>query len=115
MGSYYANAVIWAAQNGIVNGTTETTFAPDSNITREQVAAILYRYAIYKGMDAVDLSENLNFADSDDVSEYAISALNWATGCGLVTGYEDNTLRPLTNTTRAEAATLLQRFIETDK
>lgn len=115
MGSYYANAVIWAAQNGIVNGTTETTFAPDSNITREQVAAILYRYAIYKGMDAVDLSENLNFADSDDVSEYAISALNWATGCGLVTGYEDNTLRPLANTTRAEAATLLQRFIETDK
>lgn len=115
MGSWYANAVTWTQQNGIVNGTTETTFEPNSNITREQIAAILYRYAIYKGMDAVNLSENLGFADADDISSYAISAMNWAVGTGLIKGYENNTVRPLNNATRAEAATLLQRFLEADK
>ena len=112
MGSWYASAVIWAQQNCIVNGVTETEFAPNDNITREQIAAILYRYAIYKGMDAVNLSENLGFADADEISEYAISAMNWAVGSGLIKGYEDNTVRPLNNATRAEAAAILERFIK---
>ena len=105
---------IWAQQNGIVNGISDSEFAPDDNITREQIAAILYRYAIYKGMEAVSLSENLTFEDAHEISEYAVSALNWAVGTGLIKGYEDNTLRPLHNATRAEAAALLQRFIETN-
>ena len=112
MGDYYANAVIWAKQNDIVNGVSETEFAPNDNITREQIAAILYRYAIYKGMDAVNLSENLGFEDADEISEYAISALNWAVGAGLIKGYEDNTVRPLNNATRAETAAILHRFFE---
>ena len=115
MGSWYASAVIWAQQNGIVNGVTETEFAPNYNITREQIAAILYRYAIYKGMNAVNLSENLGFADADEISEYAISAMNWAVGSGLIKGYEDNTVRPLNNATRAEVAAILHRFLEANK
>lgn len=115
MGSYYANAVIWGQQNGIINGYTETEFAPNDNITREQIAAILYRYAIYKSMDAVNLAENLGFADADSISEYAISALNWAVGAGLIKGYENNTVRPQNFATRAEAAAILQRFIEANK
>ena len=115
MGADYANAVIWAQQNGIVNGVSETEFNPDGNITREQVATILYRYAIHKGMDAVTLSEKLGFEDAQEISEYAIASLNWAVGCGLINGYEDNTLRPQNNTTRAEAATIIQRVVEANK
>ncbi len=111
LGAYYANAVIWAKQNGIVMGIDENNFAPDRIITREQVAAILYRYSIYKGMDAVDLSENLGFVDADEISEYAISAMNWAVGQNLIKGYEDNTVRPANNITRAEMATVLQRYL----
>ena len=111
LSAYYGNAVIWAKQNGIVKGIDENNFAPDVNITREQVAAILYRHAIYKGMDAVNLSENLGFVDADEISEYAISAMNWAVGENLIKGYEDNTVRPLNNITRAEMATVLKRFL----
>jgi len=114
-GQYYLDAVCWAQINGIVNGVSETEFAPNSNITREQIAAILYRYAIYRGMDAVNLSENLTFTDADEISEYVISALNWAVGTRLINGYEDNTVRPLNNATRAEVAAILHRFIEANK
>ncbi len=110
---YYVNPVIWAKANGIVNGVTDTKFAPDDNITREQIAAIIYRYAQYKGMDAVNMAENLSsFADSDEISEYAVSALNWAVGCGLINGRTSSTLNPQDNATRAEIATILQRFLK---
>ena len=66
-------------------------------------------------MDAVNLSENLGFADADSISEYAVSALNWAVGAGLIKGYDNNTVRPQNNATRAEAAAILQRFIEANK
>ncbi len=115
MGAYYANAVIWAQQNGIVNGISETEFAPNNNITREQIATIIFRYAQYKGMDAVTLEENLHFTDSNEISEYAVSAMNWAVGTGLLKGKTDSTLNPLDNATRAEIAAILHRFIENNK
>lgn len=115
MGAYYANAVSWAKQNGIVNGITENEFAPDSNITREQIATIMYRYAQYKGMDAVSLEENLHFTDTSEISEYAVSAMNWAVGKGLMKGKSTTTINPKDIATRAEIAAILQRFIETNK
>lgn len=115
MGAYYANAVTWAKQNGIVNGVSETEFAPDDNITREQIAAIMFRYAQYKGMDAVTLEENLHFTDANEISEYAVSAMNWAVGTGLMKGKSATTINPKDNATRAEIAAILHRFIEANK
>lgn len=109
------NAVVWAKQNGIVNGVTENEFAPDENITREQIAAIMFRYAQYKGMDAVTLEKNLHFADANEISEYAVSAMNWAVGTGLMKGKSTTTINPKDNATRAEIAAILQRFIENNK
>ena len=115
MGAYYANAVSWAKQNGIVNGVTETEFAPDDNITREQIAAIMFRYAQYKGMETMTLEENLHFADTSEISEYAVSAMNWAVGTGLMKGKSSTTLNPKDNASRAEIAAILHRFIEANK
>ena len=115
MGAYYANAVSWAKQNGIVNGVTENEFAPNDNITREQIAAIMMRYAVYKGMDAITLEENLHFADADEISEYAVSSMNWAVGTGLMNGKSATTLNPKDNATRAEIAAILHRFMEANK
>ncbi|MBQ4283080.1 MAG: S-layer homology domain-containing protein [Lachnospira sp.] len=115
MGEYYASAVIWAKQNGIVNGVTETEFAPDENITREQIAAIMFRYAQYNGMDAITLEENLHFDDANEISEYAVSAMNWAVGTGLMKGKSTTTINPKDNATRAEIAAILQRYTEANK
>ena len=115
MSAWYANAVVWAKQNGIVNGVTENEFAPDNKITREQIAAIMFRYAQYKGMEAVMLEENLHFADANEISEYAVSAMNWAVGTGLINGKSATTLNPKDNASRAEIAAILQRFIEANK
>jgi len=115
MASWYANAVVWAKQNGIVNGVTENEFSPDSNITREQIAAIMFRFAQYKGMEAVTLEENLHFTDADEISEYAVSAMNWAVGTGLMKGKSATTINPKDYATRAEIATILQRFIGINK
>lgn len=115
--AYYANAVIWAQQNGIVNGVTENDFAPDSNITREQIAAIMFRYAKYKGYDvSVGESTNiLSYTDAESISEYAISAMQYAFGSGLMKGKTETTINPLDFATRAEIAAILQRFIEANK
>ena len=110
--AYYAAAVAWAEANGIVNGVSEDEFAPDAEITREQIAAIMYRYAVYKGIEKVSEQENLTFADAEDISEYAVSAMNWIVGQEIIQGYEDNTVRPQNNATRAETAAVLQRFLE---
>ena len=115
MGSWYANAVTWAQQNGIINGVSETEFSPDDNITREQIAAIMHRYAKFKGMDAVTLEENLHYADVNEISEYAVSAMNWAVGTGLMKGKSTTTINPKDNATRAEIAAILQRFMEANK
>ena len=112
-GAWYANAVAWAAANDIVNGTSATTFAPNSPITREQMATMLYRFAQYKGMDAVTLQENLTgYPDGGQVSDYAIPAMNWAIGQGLIAGMENGTLVPQGSATRAQVATILMRFCE---
>ena len=110
--SYYEDAVSWAQENGIVSGVSKDEFAPDDNITREQIATIMYRYAVYKGVESVTLEENLTFKDSVDVSEYAVSAMNWIAGQDVIKGYEDNTVKPKNNATRAEATAIVQRFIE---
>ncbi len=117
MGAYYANAVIWAKQNGIVNGVTENEFAPNDNITREQIAAIMHRYAKYKGYD-VTVGENTNilsYDDFDSISEYAIASMQYACGSGLMKGKTESTLNPKDNATRAEIAAILHRFIEANK
>ncbi len=111
MGAYYANAVSWAKQNGIVNGVTENEFAPDESITREQIAAIMMRYAVYKGMDALTLEENLHFADANEISEYAVSSMNWAVGAELINGKSEGILAPKDNATRAEVAAILHRYL----
>ena len=110
-GSYYEKAITWAAANGIVNGYSSEQFGPNDNITREQLAAIFYRYAGYKGMEAVTLAEHLTgFADSDKISTYAISAMNWAVGEGLIQG-SGNYLSPQGDATRAQVAAILHRFL----
>lgn len=111
-GQWYTDAVAWAAANGIVNGVTDTTFAPNCPITREQMAAILYRYAAWKGCDVsgqVDLS---GYTDADSVSTYAKEALAWANAEGLITGVTGTTLRPAGSAVRAQAATILMRLCE---
>ena len=111
-GTWYSDAVVWAAANGIVNGTSATTFAPDADITREQIAAILFRYAEGKGCDiSVDPNTNfLSFNDFWDASEYAKPAMMWAIERGILTG-SGLDLFPTHNATRAEAAKMLSVFI----
>ncbi len=112
-GEYYSGAIAWAKANEIINGISDTEFAPDSNITREQLAAILHRYAKFKGCD-VSVGEDTNILSYDDVfdiSEYAIPSMQWTCGAGLMKGKTESTLNPHDNTTRAEAAAILQSFI----
>ncbi len=115
MGAYYGSAVSWAKQNGIVTGISETHFAPDANITREQFAVIIFRYAMAKGLNAVTMEENLHFKDAGEISAYAVSAMNWAVGADLIKGKSASTVNPKDNATRAEAAAILHRFLESGK
>ena len=113
-GSYYEQAITWAAANGIVNGYDATTFGPDDMITREQMAAILFRYAQGKGMASVTLAQNLaGFTDAANISAYAVDAMNWAVGQGLINGMGDGTVAPQGQAIRAQAAAILHRFCET--
>ena len=117
-GAWYEKAVGWAYKNGIVNGIKngdgEYYFAPNDDVTREQAAAILYRYARYKGLD-VSAAENTDissFDDSESISEYAASASRYAVGVKLISGKTEKTLNPGDKTTRAEAAALLSRLAQ---
>ena len=109
-GQYYLDAVAWASTNDIVNGVTSTTFAPNDPITREQMAAILYRYAQYKGMDTTDRGNLGSFADGNTVSPYAVEAMAWANAEGLVNGVENNRLNPTGQAFRSQVAAILHRF-----
>ena len=111
-GQYYAEAVAWAAANSIVNGTSDTTFAPLNNITREQMAAILYRYAQYKGYDVSGSADLSAFTDAASISDYAVSALQWAVDAGLINGKGNGILDPKGSATRAEVSAILSRFCE---
>ena len=112
-GTWYTDAVAWAAENGIVNGVSDTEFAPGDAITREQLAVILYRYAAYQGYDVSQRADLSGFADADTISDYAQAALSWAHAEGLVLGFEDDSLRPQGNASRAQIAAVLMRFCET--
>ena len=112
-GMYYADAVAWAQANSIVTGITETIFAPDQAITREQMAAILYRYAQYKGYDVTASNDLSSYTDASRISAYATTAMQWANAEGLITGNTSTTINPTGNATRAEVATILMRFCET--
>ena len=109
--SWYYKAVCWAAKNGIVNGVTETTFAPNNNITREQLAAILYRYAGYKSKDTSATKTLTGYPDASSVSTYATTAMRWAITQGIISGDNAGKLNPQGTATRAEAATMFQRFL----
>ena len=113
-GAWYTDAVTWAASQGIVDGYGGGLFGPDDNITREQLASILYRYAQAKGYD-VSIGEDTNilsYSDASDVAEYAISAMQWACGSGVITGISESALAPRGEATRAQAAMMLMRFCE---
>ena len=107
-GQWYSDAVAWASMNGIVNGVTPTSFAPDSPVTREQIAALLYRYTKSVAVKENKLSA---FPDADKISGYAFDALNWAVAEGLIVG-SDGKLLPQESATRAEIATILMRLLE---
>lgn len=116
-GAYYANAVAWANANGIVSGYGSGKFGPNDKVTREQLAAILYRYAQYKKYD-VSVGEDTNILSYDDaqsISSYAIPAIQWACGAGVVTGKSGSKLDSKGNATRAEVAAMLMRFCENVK
>ncbi|MBQ7109431.1 MAG: S-layer homology domain-containing protein [Clostridia bacterium] len=112
--TYYANAIAWASENGIVNGMTEAEFSPDSPITREQMATILFRYAEKTGKDVLvaEGANTLSFTDGEDITEYAVSAIDWACAVGLMQGYPDGTFMPQNTATRAEAATVFIRGLD---
>lgn len=116
--AYYAEAIRWATSEGIAGGYGGGVFGPDDPITREQLAVMLHRYAQHEGYD-VSIGEDTNilsYADAFTVSEYAVSALQWACGAGIISGTGDgSTLTPQGEATRAQAAVILMRFCELDK
>lgn len=114
-GAYYANAVAWANANGIVSGYGSGKFGPNDKVTREQLAAILYRYAQYKKYDVSGANSLDGYTDAQSVSSYAVPALQWANAVGVVTGKSGNKLDPKGNATRAEVAAMLMRFCENVK
>ena len=106
-GQWYTKAIVWAAENGIVKGVTETTFAPNDPITREQIAVILYRYAHEENTEDGKLT---SFPDAKDISGYALEAMNWAVARGLING-SDGKLLPQDTATRAQIAVILARYL----
>lgn len=110
--AWYANAVEWAAEVGITNGYKDGTFKPDEPVTREQFAVMLYRYSEYKKYD-VSVDENVDlqkFSDAEDISDWAVEAMEWAYAEGIIEGFASSTLEPDGYATRAQAATMLMRY-----
>lgn len=110
--AWYAKGTAWAATNGIVNGFEDASFRPESPVTREQLVAILYRYAAKKGYDVTDRAELSGFTDAEDISAWAVDAMKWAVSIGLIKGVGDDQLAPERNATRAEIAAMLMRYCE---
>lgn len=109
---WYSAAVAWASENGIVNGVSENEFAPNDNLTREQMAAIIYRYIMFKGGDtSVGENADINsYADAENISDYAVEAIRYAVASGLMKGDSETTLNPSGTATRAETATIIMRL-----
>lgn len=110
--TYYSEAIRWAASEGIVKGYSETEFAPDKLISREEMAAIMSRYADYKSVDTSVKGDLTKFADASLVADWAREDVAWAVGYGLILGRDNNMLDPQGSTTRAETAAILQRYLE---
>ena len=114
-GRWYADAITWTAENGIFAGYSKDKFGPDDPVTREQLTAIFYRYADYKGYK-LTVTENLDkFEDADKITDYAKMVMQWAVGNGLIKGKSENLLDPQGTATRAEIAAMLHRFVEKAK
>ena len=109
-GAYYEKAVIWAAENGIAQGYDKNTFAPDQTVSRQQMAAFLYRYAKLQGMDVTGQSDLSGFKDSKDVGKYAETAMAWAVDAGIVQGTTSSTLSPKAVLPRQQCAVMLYRL-----
>lgn len=112
-GAWYTQAIRWASSVGVVGGYPGGSFGPNDPITREQLAVMLYRYAQYQGVETSTMEENLaGFTDANKISGYAVQPMNWAVGQGIMGGYGDGILDPQGNASRAQGATMLQRFCE---
>lgn len=111
-GAWYRNSVSWAADKKIVEGYTDGSFKPDNNITREQVATILYRYVKNSGGDVSQRADLSRYSDASQISAYALEAMQWANAEGLINGTTGTTLSPKGNTTCAQMATILMNFME---
>ena len=111
-GKYYWDAVAWASEKGIVSGYSENRFGPEDNITREQLAVILHNYAVFKGMDTESTADLSGFVDSTTIHDWALDAMMWAKGEGLINGVGNNKLNPLGSAERCQVAAILQRFIQ---
>ncbi len=109
-GAYYADAVAWASANGVVYGTSETAFSPDAKITREQMAAMMRRYADYRKLTSSTWVDLGSYADASSISSWATESMQWAVASELMYGNTRNQLQPTANATRAQAAAILQRF-----
>jgi hypothetical protein len=111
-GAWYTDAVNWCASVGIVSGMGDNQFGPDVSITREQLALILYNYAVLKGYDVSARADLSAFGDNDQISSYAVTAIQWANAAGLISGMDNGTLAPAATATRAQVATILMGFCE---
>ena len=111
-GDWYYNAVRWATSAGVVNGVGDNAYAPNDPLTREQMAVMLYAYAVYKGYDTAASTAAESFNDSGEISGWALTAMNWAVDNGLLGGKPGNLLDPTGSATRAEIATILRNFCE---
>ena len=111
-GEWYDDAITWAQQNSIVNGYTAEQFGPTDNITREQMAAILHRFSAYKGYDIAPRADLSRYTDAWQISGYAVENMQWANACGYINGTTPTTLAPTANATRAQVATIFQRFFQ---
>ena len=109
---WYTEAIRWAASVGVVNGTSATTYAPNANITREQLATMLYRYAAYKSGNVSASASLSGFTDAGSVSDYAADAMEWAVAEEIIGGMTSTTLVPQGSATRAQTATMLMRYCE---
>ena len=110
-GQWYTDAVLWAAENGVTDGTSETTFSPNDALTREQMATFLYRFADFETEEPIEITGDLSgYTDADLVADYAVDAMTWAVGEGVISGIGNNTLAPDNTASRAQMATVLTRY-----
>lgn len=110
-GQWYTDAVLWAAENNITDGTSETTFSPNDALTREQMATFFYRFANFEAGEPIEVTGDLSgYTDADLVADYAVDAMTWAVGEGVISGIGNNTLAPDNTASRAQMATVLTRY-----